>query len=116
MLELAKEDQDLYDELDFLINTVIDQEKGEDEENIENLRFFFFFFQKKGEIESNFLSTPFGGLNWNHYLVQYGFDPMIQFGLVSKCGLKVTSISHFVTKVPLVALKLILSNSLCILT
>ena len=41
--------------------------------------------RKKGELESNFLDTTFGGLKLNHYLVQYGFDPMIQFGLVSKC-------------------------------
>ena len=43
--------------------------------------------RKKGEIESNVLNTPTGGLKFNHYLVQYVVDPMIQFGLVSKCGL-----------------------------
>ena len=42
--------------------------------------------EKNGEIESNFLNTPSGGLKLNHYLVQYDFDPMIQLGLVSKCG------------------------------
>ena len=42
--------------------------------------------RKKGEIEGKFLNTPIGGLKLNHYLVQFGFDPMIQFGLVSKCG------------------------------
>jgi hypothetical protein len=42
--------------------------------------------EKKGEIESNFLNTPSGGLKLNHYEVQYGFDPIIQFGLVNKCG------------------------------
>ena len=40
----------------------------------------------KGEIESNFLNTNSGGLKLNNYLVQYGFDQMIQFGLLSKFG------------------------------
>ena len=31
----------------------------------------------KGEIQSYFLNSPSGGLKLN----QYGFDPMIQFGL-----------------------------------
>ena len=51
-----------------------------------DLRHFFFLIEKKGEIESNFLNTPSGGLKLNHYLLQYGVDPMIQFGLVIKCG------------------------------
>ena len=42
--------------------------------------------EKKGEIESNFLNTPSGGLKLNHYLLQYGFDPMIQVGLAIRCG------------------------------
>ena len=40
--------------------------------------------EKKGEIESNFLNTTFGGLKLNNYLVQYGFDQMSQFGIVVK--------------------------------
>ena len=46
----------------------------------------FFKNEKRGEIESNFLNTPSGGLKLNPYLVQYYFDPMIQFGLINKCG------------------------------
>ena len=72
--------------------------------------------RKKGEIESYFLNTPFGGLKFNHYLVQYSFDPMIQFGLVNNCGLKVTFNFTFCDKNPVVALKLILSYSLCLIT
>ena len=36
-------------------------------------------------IESNFLNTPTGVLKLNHQLVQYNVDPMIQFGLFSRC-------------------------------
>ena len=73
-----------------------------------------FFIEKKGEIESIFWNTPSGGLKLNHSLVQYGFYPMSQFGLVSRCGKKL--ILPFVMKVPFVALKWILSNSLCMIT
>ena len=47
-------------------------------------------FKKKAEIESNFLNTSTAGLKLNHYLVQWGVDPMIQFGLFNRCGWKVT--------------------------
>ena len=85
---------------------------------IKNIRFKSCFksFEKKDEIESNFLNIPFGGLKLNHYLVQYGFDLMIQFGVISRCVKKLLSISPFVTKVQFVALKLILSISLCTIT
>ena len=43
----------------------------------EDLCHFLKNLRKKGEIESNFLNTPSGGLKLNHYLVQYDFDPMI---------------------------------------
>ena len=32
--------------------------------------------RKKGEIENNFLNTRIWELKLNHYLVQYGADPM----------------------------------------
>ena len=51
VLELAKEDQDLYDELDFLINNVIDQEKVEDEENTEKLKRLIIILKKKEDIQ-----------------------------------------------------------------
>ena len=44
--------------------------------------------KKKGEIESNFLDTTFGGLKLNPYLVQYGFDPMIQIWASQKVWIK----------------------------
>ena len=34
--------------------------------------------------------TSIGGLKLNHQLVRLGVDPVIQFGLFSRCGLKVT--------------------------
>ena len=43
-------------------------------------------------------------------LVQLGVDPMVQFGLFIRCGLKVTLHSDFVTKGLFVALKQILFN------
>ena len=66
--------------------------------------------EKKSEIESNFLNTPSGGLNWitiwfNKVLTQW-------FNLGSSVSVikKLLSISPFVAKVPFVALKLILSD------
>ena len=56
---------------------------------------------KEGEIESNFLVTPSGGLKLNHYLVQCGFDPMIQFGLSVSVVKKLLSISPFVMQSPI---------------
>ena len=85
---------------------------------IKNSRFVSLFkkMRKKGEIESNFLYTPFGRLKLNHYLVQYGFHSVIQFWLVSESVVKkLLLISPFVTNVQFVALKLILSNSLCMI-
>ena len=52
-------------------------------------------------MESNFLDTTFGGLKLNHYLVQYDFDPIIQFGLVSMCGYKVTPNLTFFDEIPI---------------
>ena len=53
---------------------------------IADLSHFLEVLRKRDVIESNLLNTPTGGLKFNHYLVQYGVDPMIQFGLISKCG------------------------------
>ena len=53
---------------------------------IADLGHIFKILRKKGEIESNFLNTPTGGLKLNHYLVQYSVYPIIQFELVIKYG------------------------------
>ena len=51
VLELAKEDQDLYDELEFLINNVIDQEKEEGDKDIDKVKRLMNVLNKKADIQ-----------------------------------------------------------------
>ena len=55
-------------------------------------------------------------MSFTGVLVQYGFDTMINLGSSVGVVKKLLSISLVMTKVLFVALKLILSNYLCMIT
>ena len=86
--------------------------------SIKNSRFKSLFknIEKKGEIKSNFLNTPSGGSNWITIWFNMVFTQWFNLGSSVSVVKKLLSSSPYVTKVLFMALKLILSNSLCMIT
>ena len=79
-------------------------------------RFWLLFskFERKGDIESNFLNTPSGWLNLNHQLINVVLTLRFNQGSSISVIKYLISISPFVTKVAFVAFKSIFSNKLSI--
>ena len=81
-----------------------------------DLSHIFNLFEKKGEIEVTFWILLLESSHWITIRFNMVSTQWINFGLSVRVVKKLLSISPFVTKVPFVALKLRLSNSLCMIT